>query len=313
MMNSNQMKPGPNVFTYETGQQNIDRNSYNPDNLPMQQNQNHQNYPHPNNILFGPGAVSDRDTMYYNRQFINAQGYHSQIMPNYTNNQFFGMQPNSSFGSSNIEKIPKLNAHFNNSREEQDESSGHTIVSSSKCDKDTGYETQNLKRPAISTDAKTETKNIKVQNTPQSKKQSGRPRKLVQPNKVAETAKSSNVPKTREPLTEGEKKANHVFSEQRRRELIRKGFNLLCEINPGLSSLAIGNESQSSLNYSKSAILEKSAEYIVQLQTQVQHLQAICQSHGLGRLRPSEHSELDGQLTNMQNLDGVSTGHLNNV
>jgi hypothetical protein len=323
MMHSNQMKADPNLFSYETSQQNIDRNNYNAGHLRMQQNQNQQNHPHPNNNLFGPGTVSDRDTVnpgiYYNRQFINPQGYQN-IMPHYANNPFYGIQANSSFGSSNVEKGSKTTTHFNNSREEQDESSGHTVGSN-----DPRYETQSLKRPAtiqpddyLATDIKKEPKNIKILNNhiaPQSKKQSsGRPRKLVQSTKLEEPDnKSSNAPKTREPLTEGEKKANHVFSEQRRRELIRKGFNLLCEINPGLSSLAMGNSSQSSLQYSKSAILEKSAEYIVQLQTQVQHLEDICQNHGLQRIGRLQGQHGKGivvqQTADMQNLEG-SRGHL---
>ncbi|GAB1311235.1 Transcription factor [Madurella fahalii] len=40
------------------------------------------------------------------------------------------------------------------------------------------------------------------------------------------------------PLTEAEKKANHIASEQKRRQAIREGFDRLSEIVPGLKGQA---------------------------------------------------------------------------
>ncbi|ORY06613.1 hypothetical protein K493DRAFT_274227 [Basidiobolus meristosporus CBS 931.73] len=64
-------------------------------------------------------------------------------------------------------------------------------------------------------------------------------------------------------LTEEEKKANHIASEQKRRQNIRLGFEQLVEIVPTLSQC----------HRSESAILQKSVEYIKQLLSQKQELQ----------------------------------------
>jgi Helix-loop-helix DNA-binding domain len=80
--------------------------------------------------------------------------------------------------------------------------------------------------------------------------------------------------KSREPLTEDEKKANHVLSEQRRRNLIRSGFATLAELTPSLAGA-------SASSHSKAAILEKSAEYVMQLQNQVRALSSVCARHGI--------------------------------
>ncbi|ORX54492.1 hypothetical protein DM01DRAFT_1335629 [Hesseltinella vesiculosa] len=56
-------------------------------------------------------------------------------------------------------------------------------------------------------------------------------------------------------LTEAEKKANHIASEQKRRQNIRIGFDQLIEIVPALNS---GNRSEA-------LILQKSVDHIKQL------------------------------------------------
>lgn len=60
---------------------------------------------------------------------------------------------------------------------------------------------------------------------------------------------------TRELLTEEEKRANHIASEQKRRNTIRKGFKEMTEIIPTLKNI----------NNSKSTILFKAVEYIKHL------------------------------------------------
>jgi hypothetical protein len=64
-------------------------------------------------------------------------------------------------------------------------------------------------------------------------------------------------------LSEEKKKSNHIASEQRRRQNIRDGFNQLVEIVPSLTN------SQKS----EAIILQKTAEYLEQLQQQQRELQ----------------------------------------
>ncbi|RIB17961.1 hypothetical protein C2G38_1967786 [Gigaspora rosea] len=63
-------------------------------------------------------------------------------------------------------------------------------------------------------------------------------------------------------LTEAEKKANHIASEQKRRQNIRLGFDQLVEIVPTLSQC----------HRSEALILQKSVEYIQQLLMQKNEL-----------------------------------------
>ncbi|CAG8695932.1 16459_t:CDS:2, partial [Acaulospora morrowiae] len=67
---------------------------------------------------------------------------------------------------------------------------------------------------------------------------------------------------THELLTEAEKKANHIASEQKRRQNIRLGFDQLVEIVPTLSQC----------HRSEALILQKSVEYIQQLLMQKNEL-----------------------------------------
>ncbi|KAI8351586.1 hypothetical protein B0O80DRAFT_377072, partial [Mortierella sp. GBAus27b] len=63
-------------------------------------------------------------------------------------------------------------------------------------------------------------------------------------------------------LTEAEKKANHIASEQKRRQNIRVGFDSLVEIVPSLSDC----------HRSEAVILQKSVEYIQRLLSQKKDL-----------------------------------------
>ncbi|KAI8065304.1 hypothetical protein BC940DRAFT_304699 [Gongronella butleri] len=78
-------------------------------------------------------------------------------------------------------------------------------------------------------------------------------------------------------LTEAEKKANHIASEQKRRQNIRLGFDQLIEIVPALNS---GNRSEA-------LILQKSIDHIRQL--------------------ISAKNDLKDQIRDLQGLLGEST------
>ncbi|KAK3824619.1 MAG: hypothetical protein J3Q66DRAFT_325562 [Benniella sp.] len=65
-------------------------------------------------------------------------------------------------------------------------------------------------------------------------------------------------------LTEAEKKANHIASEQKRRQNIRVGFDSLVEIVPSLSDC----------HRSEAVILQKSVEYIQRLLSQKKELKS---------------------------------------
>ncbi|PHZ07513.1 HLH-domain-containing protein, partial [Rhizopus microsporus ATCC 52813] len=60
----------------------------------------------------------------------------------------------------------------------------------------------------------------------------------------------------KELLTEEEKRANHIASEQKRRSTIRNGFKELSELVPTLKNI----------NNSKSTVLFKAVEYIKYLE-----------------------------------------------
>ena len=64
-------------------------------------------------------------------------------------------------------------------------------------------------------------------------------------------------------LSDNEKRMNHVVSEQRRRKLIKDGFEQLVEIIPGLNDVN---------STSKSTVLFKTAEYIKELEQRVEML-----------------------------------------
>ncbi|KAI9340147.1 Myc-type, basic helix-loop-helix domain-containing protein, partial [Zopfochytrium polystomum] len=70
----------------------------------------------------------------------------------------------------------------------------------------------------------------------------------------------------KELLTEEEKRTNHILSEQRRRNVIRNGFQTLAELVP---SLGVGT----GMGKSKSVILTRTAEYIRTIEEQNRRLQ----------------------------------------
>ena len=59
----------------------------------------------------------------------------------------------------------------------------------------------------------------------------------------------------RENLTEEQKRNNHILSEQKRRNLIRQGFEDLCSLVPGLKGGG----------FSKSAMLTQAADWLEEL------------------------------------------------
>jgi hypothetical protein len=68
-------------------------------------------------------------------------------------------------------------------------------------------------------------------------------------------SQSGNQKATRENLTEEQKRSNHIMSEQKRRNLIKQGFDDLCELVPDLKGGG----------YSKSAVLLQSADWLENL------------------------------------------------
>jgi hypothetical protein len=100
------------------------------------------------------------------------------------------------------------------------------------------------------------------------KKGPGRPKKRKR-------SESEDEKPKRDLLTEDEKRINHVVSEQRRRALIRDGFQALVSLTPALQTQPVntgpGNTGGS---HSKSTILFKAADYIKELQQQVDQLKS---------------------------------------
>eukprot|EP00842_Homolaphlyctis_polyrhiza_P001947 jgi/Hompol1/2753/HPOL_001447-RA len=79
----------------------------------------------------------------------------------------------------------------------------------------------------------------------------------------------------RELLTEDEKRFNHVMSEQKRRNLLRIGFQTITDITPVFNEkrpifpTGPGNVGSSGNTHSKSSVLFRVADYIRELQAQV--------------------------------------------
>lgn len=71
-------------------------------------------------------------------------------------------------------------------------------------------------------------------------------------NAVRRSSIQSNAKSTRENLTEEQKRNNHILSEQKRRNLIRQGFDDLCSLVPGLRGGG----------FSKSAMLTQAADWL---------------------------------------------------
>jgi hypothetical protein len=72
----------------------------------------------------------------------------------------------------------------------------------------------------------------------------------IRKSKVQQGAKPA-----RENLTEEQKRSNHILSEQKRRNLIRQGFDDLCTLVPGLKGGG----------FSKSAMLTQAADWLEEI------------------------------------------------
>lgn len=86
------------------------------------------------------------------------------------------------------------------------------------------------KRPAEPTDSDNSSSSKLAKKEPEQQQQQPQPRRQRRPRKAPH-----------ELLTEAEKKANHIASEQKRRQNIRLGFEQLIEVVPSLSQ---GNRSE---------------------------------------------------------------------
>ncbi|PLB39508.1 basic helix-loop-helix domain-containing protein [Aspergillus candidus] len=78
-----------------------------------------------------------------------------------------------------------------------------------------------------------------------------KPRRMSS-NAVRRSSIQSNAKSARENLTEEQKRSNHILSEQKRRNLIRQGFDDLCSLVPGLRGGG----------FSKSAMLTQAADWL---------------------------------------------------
>lgn len=102
--------------------------------------------------------------------------------------------------------------------------------------------------------------------------------RITDPPLAGKTRSSRSTPTPRpdkELLTDEQKKTNHVLSEQRRRALIKEGFELLESLTPSLAggpvSAGPGNTGG---GHSKSAILFAAARHIQDLEEKIRELQA---------------------------------------
>jgi hypothetical protein len=124
--------------------------------------------------------------------------------------------------------------------------------------------------------------NTGAKKAPPKKRGPGRPRKNEKP-ELADDEVENDEPKKsqkRDLLTEHEKRQNHVVSEQKRRKLIRDGFQVLVDLTPALSSsppISTGPGNTGG-GHSKSTVLFKAADYITELKQQVAELQRQLQS-----------------------------------
>ncbi|CAO3662672.1 unnamed protein product [Rhizopus stolonifer] len=92
----------------------------------------------------------------------------------------------------------------------------------------------------------------------------------------------------KELLTEDEKRANHIISEQKRRGMIRNGFKELTELVPSLANT----------NHSKSTVLFKSAELIRTLEEKNKRLKEKVERLRLRLKEKSEPQELPSSTKN---------------
>ncbi|KAI9481000.1 MAG: hypothetical protein EXX96DRAFT_200060 [Benjaminiella poitrasii] len=112
--------------------------------------------------------------------------------------------------------------------------------------------------------------------------------------------KSKRTRSHKELLTEEEKRANHIASEQKRRSIIRNGFNELTELVPTLKNI----------NNSKSTILFKAVDFIRHLEKRNKSLREKIKSLEL-RAKVEGHSISHDKLTNHSNSN--NTMHLPSI
>lgn len=93
-------------------------------------------------------------------------------------------------------------------------------------------------------------------------------------------------------LTDEERRANHIASEQRRRNAIRTGFKEMTELIPTLKNI----------HHSKSTILFKAAEYIRQLEKRNRHLRERLTSLQLRIQRRDHHMETLSNLKHQRQV-----------
>lgn len=74
---------------------------------------------------------------------------------------------------------------------------------------------------------------------------------------------NTKIPRlNKEPLKDDQRKANHIASEQKRRDIIRRGFESLTELVPGLKKT----------NSSKATVLTRAADYMQEIQVKILEL-----------------------------------------
>lgn len=111
-------------------------------------------------------------------------------------------------------------------------------------------------------------------------------------------AKATSI--KREPLTEEQKRQNHILSEQRRRNAIRDGFANLCASVPSLRG-----QGGTGAGSSKGVILFKAVEYLQKLQAKVERLEE--EEERLAFLcaqGATDHLSADGHFAGTQNGHG---------
>ncbi|KAI0244119.1 hypothetical protein L0F63_001657 [Massospora cicadina] len=72
----------------------------------------------------------------------------------------------------------------------------------------------------------------------------------------------AKIPRLKEPLKDDQRKANHIASEQKRRDIIRRGFESLSELIPGLKRT----------NCSRATVLGRAADYMHEVEGKILEL-----------------------------------------
>ncbi|KAL4803587.1 hypothetical protein BDV18DRAFT_145092 [Aspergillus unguis] len=89
-------------------------------------------------------------------------------------------------------------------------------------------------------------------STRQRSKRSKQPSRRLSNDAIRKSRPSQSSKASRENLTEEQKRSNHIHSEQKRRNLIKQGFDDLCTLVPGLRGGG----------FSKSAVLTQAADWL---------------------------------------------------